>query len=1479
MAIYATPFELLGLLLRCTNGRDNLRLTDRRVISSSIFRAAFDKARNAQLANFLVRRQIPAQVQIEPLPDLSNTIGREQSPREPNNDRAILEMLFLKLKDFREAWETLSKERASNISADVIQVTVSLIAVSSTLPTILNIQRTRFCEELIHLTHEVWKTVSNFLEHSVDLGSASASAAASVVTSVQCSDVEIYEDPLLKSLSFMIPPILMLLRRENDSADRHDSNSMDVDDFEDSFMSHSSQSASEQALKLRNRQDLPFDTDQISFVRHMMLDLHMSCDGTRGESTPATKSPGPVIDYLIDLRPEDLIASRLSIFEISPQWAKFPRLEACRLLEHVAAACIQNYEFERCEASLCLCIDVLTALSELWTVKVDDELHGVASDLYNWFVEVLLGKGLASPRVLIRLATLLEKVLHLNPAYNSGVTPSSRTSLFLILQRGSNVVKFHVAEKISQIFDRFILTEHNAILGDVIDSLPNDAAESDGIALRLYVLAELASRWPTLLRRCVYHLFETPAHIPSCVPHAQICLCKISSTLQLASPGELFRLFAPQILYTWLDCETLESIPFAIYGFKDLKQLIDDVRDEVVSQIVMRGDRGLADRLSKITNQSFETLLERSFAQAEAYSVARDISMPPAQDNDVKSTESLVRKQLGTDRYLRLVAESFPHIVAILFRSLTDEHEIDRALAKRSAFSSASSILQSITQFSASKIVLPLSQQPSFRTKYLLDELDFLCQRIGKDYMDMWTPPLVVHVSRSLLDSMIPALGSLHACSVLRKIRIVVTLAGPNALQGYVLEMLLQALQPLLTRFYCAEDALGLFRYLLSEGRSHLQQHSSFLCGIAVTTMLSLSAFLASPQDSTTQESHFASTLSGAASFRTWLGEYLDRIMPLNRSEEEKQTFKQMVEYSQEARPPGRPNNDSAEGKLLLKLLEDRSSIRPMLSTPAFKRAVQILCSNFAPAPSPGDDILGSDSAAGYYAPVLWDLIDDIGAAHEFWIWSSEILGRAYAANGVVNNTLTREHPEDLFYPATDGSDQASGGRILEHLRDMVDNDDQVAVSLAERTLQQIVTNLAKKGILKEYDSCLDLVLIDALNWQSSTGLRENVLGTQIPAVDEAEAKNPSASEANWPSAFTMFLCTLIIKNPLLNALSIILSRLPPLVGRIMPFIVHIVLYADEMNGQPIRQTISQSFRDVLLETDSSTENNRRLVLRTLLYLRCQPLRKENTMADRCAWLEVDLGLAATIASSCMMYKTALLLFELQVSQQMSHSSRPSRRSSAAKPTDSSDLQRRIYRNLDDPDFFYGLQEEASLDSVMQRFSHEGNDFENLSFRSAIFDSGIKTSHLQDPKVVFDALVSANMNGIACAVNSQARPENGHPRSTGLHASLTALNLHQWDLPVIPTESDPSTFLFEAFRVANTSLSFANVSKSVDRGLLWLVRSVVKERKIGSALRRSMSALAALTEVKEGLGSRSSDDLKAQLLKFEKREQWQETEK
>jgi len=1450
------------------------------LITSKIYRAYFRMNRDEQLIKYLICSTGTGQIANTGTPRQATVVLSEQLNGHVV-ERTVLEMLLAKLKSFRDAWLVVAGERASNVSPDMVYIVASLCVVTKVFLARINGSQSTASREAGPLTEQVWEMVCNFVSRQeADARRSLLASMASVLLAVQAKD-EVERRVVHRSLSTLSNPLLDILRTTFDSQDADAVLQQDSIDMEDSLVSEASQNVTEALSDGSFREDLPFSCDERSALVRMMVELFLNqaLANEQDEFDPATYSA--IVDFFVNLSPAHLLAARQPIVRFLSEATNLTRTDAARVLKKLAAGCMQDDDFERCEASLCLCLDAMTALANLWASGDEDDLRAVALDMYGWFLEVALGKGLASSNVLKGIARMLEAVLETNAHFNQNTSlRSPRTSLFQILCAGDNSVKYHVARRICHIFDRFVLTEHEAILDDVVESLPSDPENIEGIAVRLSILATLAAKWNTLLRRSVYHVFETAAQVPQSVPFAQVCLRELCLALGLSSPREIFLLFCPQILYTWLEKEPIDSIPFAIYDFGTLTQLLSAAQLELVAQIAMRGSTEQAQILAQKLDVPWGDMLRTSFAKAEAYTIARDISMPP-RENSAKSTESLLRKQLGNESYIQLVGDLFPDIIATLFVTLGEEHGIERAFSKRQGFDSAKATLSAITGLSHSEVVLPVGQQPTFRAKFLLDELDFLCQRIDLDLESIWDSPLVVHVSRTLLDSAVPALGSLYACAMLRKLRIVVSMAQSTALRGYPVEMLLHAIRPYLTVFHCSEDALGLFWFLLDQGKAYLQSRPSFMIGLAVATFISLTKFLNSTQESTTQESHFRATMSKAQTFHTWFTKYLESFQPLGLTSPERDAFQRFALAASGMKKLGSAIKGSHGGDLMLELFDDRTSKRQLLSEASFTLALELACSDFELPAKPREDIFGDDAAAVDHAPVIWDIILHLKVGPEFRTWAAQTLGRAYAATGSVSDKLSREHDVTQFKSAGEelrpGSNSDSA--IVRRLQAMLFTNDRVAAGQAERTLQMIITQLHSDGTIGLYDSDFDAIFVKDLQWS----LFPCPLPPMMPP-SQAKFSFPQwdteLRPEEWASQLALALCLEMRQDPVLSALRHVVSEHSHFAEQVLPAVVHKVLLSESDSQHRARQTLSDTFSDVLKHHGTISYQQVSLVNSILLYLRCQPFPRESTLADRLSWLDVDLGLAAAAAATCQAYKTAILFLELQDSQRHLQSARSSRRSSAPKLDDPAVLVQSIFQKLDDPDFFYGVQEKASVASVLQKLDHEGAGLQKLSFQSAMYDSSLKCSSEEneapDASGIMSALSAANLDGLARAV--QLHQKLNDDNATTDSVLSIGLNLHQWDLPALPSVAPSTKSAFMAFRQLKTSRSQPKILSILNQGLLESMNQIEKAKKLDLRAHQAMSTLAMLTEVKETLASSSMADLDDQWETMTTRTEWMKFE-
>lgn len=1276
-------------------------------------------------------------------------------------------------------------------------------------------------------------------------------------------------------------------RTRSSNLTQKSTNCQDVMDLDDDFESQGShQQGSDETLAV----DIPHEevsaatgymafracqAAKLCFISRPLLE---SINETMTESVMTISEPilsPSFVEYLTQLPPQDFLSCRQTLREVLESGYRLGEKEASSLLEYIGQELLEAYEFERCEVALGACLDVLTALAELWTTADMGEVTDLGSQLYEWFIRKALEGGIASPHVQISISTMLQRVIKVHPEYAKGLSlESARTSLFRVLQEGSLVVKYHVGNSISEIFGLFILKEHENILQDIVTRLPASTDYLEGIALRLYIFSRLGAAWSTLLRRCVYHILETPGPIPESRGHAKHCVTYLTKSLGLEGSQELFRLFASQIIYTWLETQALISLPYDIFGYASIKELLRDVQSDVVGQIIMRGRDDEAVQLARILETSYNKLLEDSFSKVAAYSMARDLSIAQSHTSQAPGAEARLRKCLGKEQYFSLVTAHFPYILATFFKTIDEEEHIQKGLSKHVAFQSVLVAHQEMTTTSSSARVVPINQQPSFKAKFLIPQIDQLCRRSVFERDSMWSPVLYVYVFRDLLSGIHPALGSSHACAIIRRIRILISMAGSLALEGYPLEMALHSLRPFLTDAQCSEDSIGIYQYLLSHSEPYLEEVPSFLVGIAVSTLTSTKAFLGSAQESTTQESEYKATMSKANAFHAWFTAFLGRYTSSQLTGATEQSFRAIIGAARNVRDRGNAKKGSYESDLLLELLEDQRSERNLLDRASRNLVLNLLCSAFESPPNVREDILGEDQLAARYAGVIWNTCQRSNCGRNYLVWAGRVLGRAFAGTGSVDHAMMSDMQLDNKHSDTvaSSSEPSSASRtyILRSLCSILLVESSEEVGAAEKTLRSILNRAHGTEYFSDCEQVLPDSLMASMLWDQHHPVPEILKLSLEKSLSECAQFDEDVSVSSWIRQLCIALALTGDEDPILSELPKILSVVGGLAKQIFPYVLHLVLLNEAGGQEKTRRVISEATHEWLKNCSKTSMPHVKILLGAILYLRKQPLPNEMAKADRSRWLEIDYSAAASAAVTCSMFKTALIFLETSHSE----AAKASRRSSGVKFDEPTDLLLEIYQNVDEQDSFYGVQQPSSLASLMTRLEYEQAGFKSLSFRGAHFDSQIRLAK-EAPAVDYASMItvlnSLDFHGLSQSMLSKMT-ESGH---TAPESMLnTARKLEQWDVPVPTSHSGGSSTVFKALQGINSAVDFDSASSAIKSGVGDVMGILLAGGDATSAAHKTLAVLAILSEADEIFSSESSTELHEIWAKLEARCEW-----
>ncbi|KAI1324855.1 phosphatidylinositol 3 [Xylariaceae sp. FL0255] len=1389
--------------------------------------------------------------------------------------KLVAELFYAKLEEVGSLCDTWSKkvEGSMQITSERLQSAIScLISGTLILPQLkdVNTRQSQETEDVIfRILRDVLQAISSLPDNQFLYESILRCVRAYIPEMTAQGLSRLAKDhPHLLQLFAELS--LSLSERSNKNVVQQDNDAMDIDDDFESQGSRSSISSNttefprrESAVIIHGASFYNDTTQRIHLLQ--LLDDDNGLVGMIPES---------FVDSFLLLSDRNIVSCRCLVKEVFDSDLIINPDDAQKTIERVGGL-IGGMLFSTCEVALNVCLDLMEGFIAIWC---DEQcpLSSLVGDLYKHYLNSGLSKNLLSPKVQMSFSRLLLHLAQVDESFTASIkVDPPNTSLLSILDDGSLPVRFFIGSRLPNLFGRFVLKLHEDLFVNILDSLPTNNVFLEGIALRLFVLAEVARQWPTLLRRGIYHIFETPGKVPKSKEYASYCLKKIAVTLKLEGPRQLFDLFASQLLYTWLDDGTVQEIPYEIFGFSNLEELLARAQAEIVAIMVMRAQDDALASVAKTLGVSLSQLVRNNFSKTLAYSMAHDISTPKGEQN--QSGESRLRKLLGREVFLENVYFHFADIVAHFVSLIDQEDPIERSWSKDENLTDAARIMETIKSLGHSDVVLGANQQPTFRPKYLTREIQLLCSRTEYEYPDLWNSALVVSVARKLFNSIHPALGPLFACSVLRKIRILICLADQCALKSYPLEMLLHSIRPYIVDTECADDALGLSQYLLQKGSEELSKSSAFLAGYSISTLTSLRVFLETSQSSTTQESQFKATMNKAHKFHSWFTRFLEKYpSSAFRDETNHFAFKAIAESAAHVRSSGNADRGTHESKLLLEILQDEARNSRLLSAASRKLALEMLCRQFTvPSPS-SSDLVRTDEEAQIIAKAVWKSCQSQDLSDNYLAWAGRVIGRGFAASGYVDSDLLRESQFSRYCEGRLGDSTSEQG-LLGLLYAMTADVDCGKAGLAESALRTIVSEAAAEedtALLAACQKSVSEQLLEASNW-----VPYKIPPSDNEAVQEVKEdfvfSPESIQSPDWVQNVTVHLVQKAPDNVVLNALLPILNTVKGFAREAFPYVVHLILLIERKLQQAARRKLSSSLKFWFQSDSIVASDNISLLVNAILYLRAQPLPGETSIADRTQWLELDLSLAASAATRCGMPKTALLFIELSSSE----TARTSRRSSAVRAQEPTDLLLNIYENVDDPDAYYGLNQTSSLTNVLARLEYEKDGSKSLAFRGAQYDSHIRgrdSASIIDSQSLVGTLGSLGLSGLSNALlQNQQSLDN---TSSAVESTFdTARKLETWNLPAPVSAHSPAVTIYKAYQAWSQANDLSMVRRVVWDGLSETMRNLLDQDIGAASLRNHLSALAVLTELNDTVDVLSAADLEELLLTFKKRVTWMQS--
>ncbi|KKA29316.1 hypothetical protein TD95_002381, partial [Thielaviopsis punctulata] len=1289
------------------------------------------------------------------------------------------------------------------------------------------------------------------------------------------------------------PQLLILLEHleravKQAYADTENKRSQDEMDLDDDFDTQRSNIDSnvEEVVAPRRWSAIEFRETSFMIDTEVRLELVYLCSQKPEKSQSICSK---FVNYFVSLPESSILASQNSLIDLLKSDVAMQSRDLVSILERVGGIMSQPaYEF--CEAALIACIETMNSLLPVW--KSDDsELSNMAGDIYFHIVKNGLKMNFLSSRAKTSLVNLLLNILREVPDYADHLRlPSCQSTLLQIAQSGNMEVKFYVGKRLPEMFGFYILKLHDEIFLDILDTLPQNIEEIEGIAYRLYVLSELACHWPTLLRRSIYHIFETPGIIPSSADYAERGLKTVAKMLKLESPQELFRLFSPQILYTWVPANSFDNIPFSIFGFNSLHSLLMTGREEASAILIMRGESAMFEDLAMRLNMAPAQLIKENFGKIIAYSIAYGVAKQKARVENatlgpggpqlLSIGEHYMHQVLGTEAFSNCVYTNFADAVSTFIDAYEPEEPSGRSFSAADEY--PAEIMSEILAYSHSEVLLPPKQQPFFKGKYLTKQLKHLCLLMPKsDIVKMWTSPLVTYVARKLVNTVHKSLGSLNACSVVRRLRGLVCLSGQVALVSYTVEMILSCLRPFIVDPDCADDVIGLVQYLLVKGTPYLKTVPSFVAGYGLSTLASLRVFLESSQTSTTQENDFKMTMGKVQEFHAWLSQYLKNYISTGEFSDrvQQEAFRSITESAAHIRSSGNAEKGTYESNLLIEILRDKQRKRQLLSEPARNLALALLCGDFELPDSSDMDIISEDSDAVKLSTVVWETCKSSSLSKGYLSWAGRVVGRAFAASGSIPERFLYESrlPEySRIFPDNGGSHEY----LIMLFIELCGSEDSVTAGLAEGAIRQMVSEIVanpEKSLDRACQRTLTESILTSSHWDDQHPPLSEIAPTN-PKLDHSVLLSGAIEEPDWVQRMVTYLCLTTPSRAIISCAGPAVQHVRGFAEQVFPFILHLTLLAQFGKGQAVRGVFSAAIKSwFTLPVSKAAKSNIVLIINTILYLRTQCPPSGSSMVDRIKWLDIDPPAIASVAAKCGMYKTALLLIEGMVSETAPPSMSRSQASfAAARSQDgpSQELLLDIFENIDDPDAYYGISQVSSLSSVMARMEHEADGAKSLAFRGAQYDSNIRRKDpmaQEDGQALVTALGNLGLSGVASSVLQSHSGENDSNASLD-NMFETARRLEQWNLPVPTMCSSSTVTVYKAYQSMFQATEVSAVKQSIQDGLSEGMGLVLAQKSY-SALRGHLRSLAVLTEIDDALNARKPE-FSGVLAQYESREHW-----
>lgn len=438
-----------------------------------------------------------------------------------------------------------------------------------------------------------------------------------------------------------------------------------------------------------------------------------------------------------------------------------------------------------------------------------------------------------------------------------------------------------------------------------------------------------------------------------------------------------------------------------------------------------------------------------------------------------------------------------------------------------------------------------------------------------------------------------------------------------------------------------------------------------------------------------------------------------------------------------------------------------------------------------------------------------------------YTVWISRLLGKMYSSTGVCPKT-----PNSDAEQLTTEDDPIK--RILEQVVQLIADEDLAVVNYAEDALRHIRTH---------EEASLNTWIVNSMepSLYKSMGYLYTPREYSTTLIKFSKITDSSENTAYWIYQFCMALLDHItLEHSELRSLGPLLLNIPKFGKRILPSLVH--LYLKALSSRSSNPELDEMLNLCLRE--SRNFEVQKLIISTFFYLRANKLTR-----DRLGRNFIDLDIKAGV-KSCLQNnepETALMLAELDWSNAELYN----------QQFTSFNLMPKIYEAANDPDMYYAIPTNPSLNGAIKTYLYENNNTRLLQYQSAFLNEKMILNEMPNDLLLPETLQNTGMLGISKLVLDSMTSED----EAKLYAQ--AWKLQQWDLAysIEPKTRDEIVFnlhktlngtgdanegFFEAY---NTALSLLKVATRGNEENLFETLSIIRESEEIMSVDDNASAL------------------------------------